>query len=119
MFKGESEKAKTRNRKRERENENAKPKKPKAKKSKAKKSKAKKPKAKKRGEEGGNTFMLSTKSSGDNFRVKASLKHRAESSMAPPNRGPMVSKPDATLAMMSLPARDATIVLCAPDTHGP
>jgi len=41
-------------------------------------------------------------------------KYRAASSMAPPKRGPMVSRPETRQDTRSLPARDVTIVLCAP-----
>ena len=43
----------------------------------------------------------------------------AASSNAPPQRGPMQSKPDHKVEIKSLPAQDATTVLCAPDTAGP
>ena len=39
--------------------------------------------------------------------------------MAPPNRGPMVSRPETRQEIKSLPARAVTMVLWAPDTHGP
>ena len=39
--------------------------------------------------------------------------------MAPPNLGPIVSKPLATEDIRSLPALAATIALCAPETAGP
>jgi hypothetical protein len=50
---------------------------------------------------------------------KRTLKQRAASSIAPPNRGPIVSSPLTRHDTRSLPARDVTIALCAPDTHGP
>ena len=43
----------------------------------------------------------------------------AASSNAPPKRGPMQSKPEHKIEIKSLPAQDATTVLCAPDTAGP
>ena len=45
---------------------------------------------------------------------QADWKFRAASSMAPPKRGPMVSSPLTRQDTRSLPARDVTIVLCAP-----
>ena len=41
-------------------------------------------------------------------------KYRAASSMAPPKRGPMVSRPLTRQEIRSLPALEVTIVLCAP-----
>lgn len=45
---------------------------------------------------------------------QAALKLRAASSMAPPKRGPIVSSPLTRQDTRSLPARDVTMVLCAP-----
>ncbi len=45
---------------------------------------------------------------------QADLKFRAASSIAPPKRGPMVSSPLTRQDTRSLPARQVTIVLCAP-----
>merc|ERR1711871_542410 len=43
----------------------------------------------------------------------------AASSNAPPNLGPIVSKPEHNEEIKSFPARAATTVLCAPETAGP
>eukprot|EP01139_Manchomonas_bermudensis_P023585 Amastigsp_a841279_504.p3 type:complete len:227 gc:universal Amastigsp_a841279_504:1755-1075(-) len=64
-------------------------------------------------------FIESTNSCGLCPLETAAWKCRAAPSIAPPNRGPMVSSPDATQLTRSLPARAATMVLCAPETHGP
>mmetsp|Transcript_39488 Transcript_39488/g.53635 ORF Transcript_39488/g.53635 Transcript_39488/m.53635 type:complete len:210 (-) Transcript_39488:1144-1773(-) len=43
----------------------------------------------------------------------------AASSRAPPNRGPMVRRPEQRAETRSFPALEATMVLCAPLTAGP
>ena len=56
-------------------------------------------------------FMSSMKSSGARFASSARLKFCAAPSMAPPKRGPMVSRPETSEEMMSLPALAATMAL--------
>eukprot|EP00965_Chrysotila_dentata_P208568 6184770-Pleurochrysis_carterae.AAC.1 len=41
----------------------------------------------------------------------------AAPSIAPPKRGPIVSSPEQSDEIRSLPARAVTIVLCAPEAH--
>jgi len=63
-------------------------------------------------------FIHSTYSSGALLSSTAAWKRRAASSIAPPKRGPMVSSPETSEDTRSLPAREVTIALCAPETHG-
>ena len=64
-------------------------------------------------------FMWLMNCSGGVLLSQACLKYLAASSIAPPNRGPMVRRPEHKEEMMSLPARAVTMELCAPDTAGP
>lgn len=61
----------------------------------------------------------STNSRGVNPVSRAAENMAAASSRAPPNRLPMVNRPDANEETKSLPARVATIVFMAPETAGP
>jgi hypothetical protein len=62
---------------------------------------------------------LSTNSRGVRPVSRAFENMDAASSRAPPNRLPIVKRPDANDEIKSLPAREATIVFMAPDTAGP
>mmetsp|Transcript_64000 Transcript_64000/g.177903 ORF Transcript_64000/g.177903 Transcript_64000/m.177903 type:complete len:228 (-) Transcript_64000:442-1125(-) len=64
-------------------------------------------------------FMLSTKSFGLVPLSCADENIFAASSRAPPKRGPIVRSPLQSDETKSLPAREETIVLCAPLTAGP
>mmetsp|Transcript_16763 Transcript_16763/g.23477 ORF Transcript_16763/g.23477 Transcript_16763/m.23477 type:complete len:221 (+) Transcript_16763:378-1040(+) len=63
--------------------------------------------------------MVVTNSSGMRPESKAQQNFLAASSRAPPNRGPMVNKPEHREETRSLPALAATMVLWAPETAGP
>mmetsp|Transcript_60561 Transcript_60561/g.195036 ORF Transcript_60561/g.195036 Transcript_60561/m.195036 type:complete len:224 (+) Transcript_60561:452-1123(+) len=62
---------------------------------------------------------FSTSWAGVRLWSSAAVNIRAASSNAPPNRGPMVARPEMSDETRSLPALAATIVLCAPETQGP
>jgi hypothetical protein len=62
---------------------------------------------------------LSTNSRGVRPVSRAFENMDAASSRAPPNRLPIVKRPEANDEIKSLPAREATIVFMAPDTAGP
>uniref|UniRef100_A0A0E9S871 Uncharacterized protein n=1 Tax=Anguilla anguilla TaxID=7936 RepID=A0A0E9S871_ANGAN len=64
-------------------------------------------------------FILLTNSMGSSPLSNALLNCLAAASRAPPNRSPMVRRPEVRLEMRSLPARAQTMVLCAPETAGP
>lgn len=64
-------------------------------------------------------FISSTYSTGDRPSRTAAPNRRAASSIAPPKRGPMVSRPAASADTRSFPARAVTMATCAPDTQGP
>ena len=56
---------------------------------------------------------------GDHVGVVGLRELLAAPSSAPLNRSPMVSRPEASEETRSLPAREAMMVLCAPETAGP
>mmetsp|Transcript_19396 Transcript_19396/g.59734 ORF Transcript_19396/g.59734 Transcript_19396/m.59734 type:complete len:267 (+) Transcript_19396:66-866(+) len=60
-----------------------------------------------------------TNAAAETPRSTASVIIVAAPSKAPPKRGPMVNNPDASELTRSLPARVATMALCAPATAGP
>ena len=62
---------------------------------------------------------LSTNSRGVRPVSRAFENMDAASSIAPPNRLPIVKSPEASDEIKSLPAREAMIVFMAPDTAGP
>lgn len=64
-------------------------------------------------------LMVSTKSRGLRPLSKALLNSSAAPSRAPPNREPMVNRPETSAEMRSLPARVVMMVFMAPETAGP
>lgn len=64
-------------------------------------------------------LIVSTKSRGERPLSYARVNSSAAPSRAPPNREPMVKRPETSAEIRSLPARVVMIVFMAPETAGP